>query len=172
MVKEIVKQVIICDRCGRQLAAGEKIGYVAVHQRLEVHGDAVNKNEFEEMDFCEKCLCDITRYVACNPAGTAESEKDIVPQAVPMPEKAGKAVGLEEKAQQKKKTAAVAPAQTKRTCRRSIDYGKILALSNAGWDNKKIAEEMGMTCQQVSDAKWKAKKKQEAGKLVLGDNYL
>ncbi len=160
MVKEIVKHVIICDRCGKQLVTGEKIGYVAVHQRLEVHGDAVNKNEFEEMDFCEKCLCDITRYVACGPAEMEGFGNDGLTAL-----RDGKIPEKEEK------KAAVAPAQTKKTQRRSIDYGKILALSDAGWDNKKIAEEMGMTCQQVSDAKWKAKKKREAGELRLGDDY-
>lgn len=154
MVKEIVKQVIICDRCGKQLLTGEKIGYVEVHQRLEPHGDAINKNEFEDMDFCEECLCDITRYVACSP----RKDKQDKTEMVSIPENPDKV----------DKTENGSSCAGTTACKRTIDYGKILALSNAGWDNKKIAEEMGMTPQQVSDAKWKAKKKQEAGTLILG----
>ena len=47
------------------------------------------------------------------------------------------------------------PKQTespkKPTVKRSIDRGKVMALHNAGWSNKKIADEMGCT----SPAVWK-----------------
>lgn len=153
MVKEIVKQVIICDRCGKQLLTGEKIGYVAVHERLEVHGDAVNTNEFEEMDFCEECLCAITRFVAFNPNREMAGEEKTEPLGTGIISRKKKKMLLEAEGRKD------APVESDIKERKQIDYGKIMALSNAGWTNKQIAEEMGMILQQVYDAKYKARKK-------------
>lgn len=64
----MIKQTIICDRCGKEIkvADGEKIGYVAINQRARWHGDLINNNEFEDEDFCEKCLIKIMRFVTVN----------------------------------------------------------------------------------------------------------
>lgn len=35
---------------------------------------------------------------------------------------------------------------------KETDYGKIMALRRAGWDNAKIADEMGMTQTEFKDA--------------------
>lgn len=47
--------------------------------------------------------------------------------------------------------------------RRKIDYGKIMALHNAGWSNQKIANEMGMTYNAVATAISNYKKKMKEG---------
>lgn len=54
-----------------------------------------------------------------------------------------------------KKTKATAKAESKpeeKPVRRKIDYGKIMALHNAGWNNAKIADEMDMTKESVAVA--------------------
>ncbi|MCM1090565.1 MAG: hypothetical protein NC092_04580 [Butyrivibrio sp.] len=43
--------------------------------------------------------------------------------------------------------------------RNPIDYGKIAALRNAGWGNKEIADEMGMTRKDVATAICKCRKR-------------
>ncbi|MCH5261618.1 MAG: hypothetical protein J1F42_01770 [Lachnospiraceae bacterium] len=48
--------------------------------------------------------------------------------------------------------------------RQKIDYGKIMALHNAGWSNQKIADEMGMTYGAVATAISTYKKKVGGGK--------
>lgn len=48
--------------------------------------------------------------------------------------------------------------------RKKIDYGKIMALHNAGWPNQKIADEMGMTYGAVATAISTYKKKVGGGK--------
>lgn len=48
--------------------------------------------------------------------------------------------------------------------RKKIDYGKIMALHNAGWSNQKIADEMGMTYGAVATAISTYKKKVGGGK--------
>lgn len=52
--------------------------------------------------------------------------------------------------------------ETKKT-RQRIDYGKIMALHNAGWNNSKIADEMGMTYNAVATAISTYKKKMRVG---------
>lgn len=47
--------------------------------------------------------------------------------------------------------------------RRRIDYGKIMALHDAGWNNAKIADEMGMSKASVATAISVHKKKMEKG---------
>ena len=46
------------------------------------------------------------------------------------------------------------PPRPKPSCKRRIDYPKIMALHNAGWGNSKIADEMGMTRSSVTQAIW------------------
>lgn len=54
-------------------------------------------------------------------------------------------------------------SKSKKT-RQRIDYGKIMALHNAGWPNQKIADEMGMTYGAVATAISTYKKKVGGGK--------
>ena len=161
----MIKQVVVCDRCGKEIPEGKKIGYVAVFQRTEPMGDFVGNNEFSDMDFCEECLCEITKFVAVKTEmpEMAKKEKLIVPAINEMlyTEANVQKKPNDARKEHKVKTdvAAVAPAQSSKR----IDYGKIKALSDAGWNAAKIAEEMGMTPQAVYDAKYKIK----AGKVKV-----
>lgn len=180
----MVKYIILCDRCGRHQEAVSKMERVSI----------IYQGELKNMDFCGNCLndikrymekgnrIDIGRYMGCgkNAAGRNGKSEEIQHnfQNGDTENKnedtengntdTQKQNGSEEKVNGKpeKKVAAVPKRRGK------TDYGKILALANAGWDNAKIADEMGMTPQQVAGAKYAAKKKLENGTLTLGgDNH-
>lgn len=54
------------------------------------------------------------------------------------------------------------PEKTEQKGRKRIDIGKIMALKNAGWSNIKIADEMGMTANNVAQVIYQHKKKCES----------
>lgn len=61
-------------------------------------------------------------------------------------------------------------AEQPKVQRKRIDYGKIMALKNAGWDNGKIADEMHMSKASVSQAVSKCKKMRMEGHLDEAEN--
>lgn len=128
---------IICDRCGAEIKPG-KIGYVALNFREVLGGEFVANNLFEDFHFCSTCMEGISDYIT-NPG---KNEKAEIPT--------------------KKEPAETAPP-AKKPAQNRIDYGKIMALKNAGWSNIKIADEMGMTNVAVAQAIYMYKKKHEAG---------
>lgn len=73
-----------------------------------------------------------------DPVGAAEPPNDEIPSDTP------KGSGTEKQEPKKRKR---------------IDYGKIMALRNAGWSNEKIADEMHMTKASVATAISTYKKK-------------
>lgn len=124
------KTVLICDRCGKEIPEGENPGYIYLGSRNRDNGDILQDScEFESNDYCEACMIEVTKYVACG-AADAEDKKNTV-------------------------KAVKAPKPESTLPRRKIDYGKIEALANAGWSNKAIAEEMGMTTKQITDARYR-----------------
>lgn len=71
----------------------------------------------------------------------------------------------------KKNPAAMNPdseskPEKKPEAKKKVDIGKIMALKNAGWTNKSIAEEMGMTQNAVAVQVCTYRKKQAAEKGV------
>lgn len=115
---------IICDRCGAEIT-GDRIGYVAAGWKAPSDNSFLNKNPYEHADFCEFCMNVI---VACI------DNVDIVreePEAVEDP--------VEEEPEPVKK------APQKKT----VDKGKVGALSKAGWSNAKIADEMGVSSERI-----------------------
>lgn len=124
------KTVLICDRCGKEIPEGTNPGYIYLGNRNRENGDVLQDPcEFESNDYCEACMIDITKYIACGAAGKEDNKPAVEPAK---------------------------PAKTESTpTRRKIDYGKIEALANAGWSNKAIAEEMGMTNKQIADARYR-----------------
>ncbi len=173
----MVKHIIICDRCGRHQEAVSKMERVSI----------IYQGGLKNMDFCANCLndikrymekgnrIDIGRYMGCGKDAAGRNGKSEETQHNFRNGDTGngnrnieKQNGREEKAKGKaEKKAAAVPERRGKT-----DYGKILALANAGWDNAKIADEMGMTPQQIAGAKYTAKKKLENGTLTLGgDNH-
>lgn len=83
------------------------------------------------------------------PVGAAEPSNDEIPS------NCTKGSGTEK---QEPREAKEKPKKRKR-----IDYGKIMALRNAGWSNEKIADEMRMTKASVATAISTYKKKHAGG---------
>lgn len=124
------KTILICDRCGKEIPEGMNPGYIYLGSRNRESQEVLQDPcEFENNDYCESCLIDITKHIACG----AADKKDNKPAVEP---------------------AKPTKAESTPT-RRKIDYGKIEALANAGWSSKDIAEEMGMTTKQVVDARYR-----------------
>lgn len=132
---------IICDRCGAEIKPG-KIGCIALNFRETVGGEFVAANLFEDFHFCSACMEKIADYIS-NPA---KSEKAKTPTKEEPAKATAQKPGKDDKATKPK---------------RRIDYGKIMALHNAGWNNAKIADEMGMTRTAVAQAIYMYKKKHE-----------
>ena len=63
------------------------------------------------------------------------------------------------------KPDALARPTKKPPAKRRVDYGKIMALKNAGWSNAKIADEMGMTQGAVATALSTYRKKMREEKV-------
>ena len=118
---------IICDRCGEEIPDAGYYGYIALHYREQYDCDSVyGENEFEKWHLCRDCMNEIREFIKFRPA----QEKIPVP-AAEQP-KAGK-VNLD--------NFEAVPVRR----RRKVDYGKILALADAGWPVKKIASEMNVS---------------------------
>lgn len=110
------KMVYICDRCRQPITdAGASIVPVFFDPDS---GRQMEKSrvEMEDLHFCVECVCRIMENVI---SLCAEEPQD----------------ASETEAGHKGN-----PAQAK--AKKTLDIGKVMALHKAGWDNKKIAEEM------------------------------
>ena len=84
--------------------------------------------EAKYLDLCVECTRNLERFFQ-KPSAT-EQESHIQPKSEDLPKQE----------EEKKKPGP----------KRTIDYGKIEALANAGWRNVQIAEEMNLSSGQVS----------------------
>lgn len=116
---------IICDRCGDVIADTGKVGYISLLHRQGAAGALEGDNEFEQCHFCDICMGQVGEFIRHPPGDTTEPVRDPPAAGEPSPQ-AGAGRG-------------------KKGRNRSIDYGKIMALKEARWSSKRIAEEMGMT---------------------------
>ena len=140
---------ILCDRCGKEITDG-KVGYIATNWRCMKDGSLLQDNPHEEKHFCESCMEEIEGFVIKPPENVIKTEENVTEQ----PKSVSK-----QKASKQKKSNSDSGEQRKR---RSIDIGKIMALRNAGWKNKDIADEMRMDPQAVAQAIYLHKKRQES----------
>lgn len=53
---------IICDRCGAEIT-GDRIGYVAAGWKAPSDKSFIQNNPYEHMDFCERCMMEITAFI-------------------------------------------------------------------------------------------------------------
>lgn len=107
----MIKTICICDKCGREIPPGEKIGYLAWNIRDKLDGDLTQENPYENNHYCLDCMGEIGKFIEDAPKSP-----------------------------------------------RRIDYGKIMALRDAGWTAKAIGEEMKMSESAVYQAISKIKK--------------
>lgn len=125
---------IICNRCGADITNKDAFGEITVKLHESPDFDTPFKwmvGEAEDEHYCQECAEKIAQFI--HTPLTAEPETESPQQ---------------EKKSEGKQSGA----------RKQIDYGKIAALRNAGWDNSKIANEMHMTKAAVAQAVCKCRK--------------
>lgn len=123
---------IICNRCGADITDRKAFGEIMVKLHETPEFDTPFKwvaGENGDEHYCQECVEKIARFIHTPP--TAEPEVEPSTQKKKYAEKQGG---------------------------KRIDYGKIAALRNAGWDNGKIADEMHMTKGAVAQAVSKCRK--------------
>lgn len=150
---------ISCDRCGKVIE-GYPVCIMPEYIDRETGGIRPDDEEkipdwAEEMldkDFCEECTKKIVRYAI---GGMKENPdfKKAVDEMVN---------GSVKKKDQEEEADREADPKEKPAGRQKLDAGKIMALTKAGWNAQKIAEEMGVNAQAIYDVRYRLKKE---GKL-------
>jgi len=140
-------QITKCDRCGAEIEKTKSKFRVQIEDKMCLAEDEVIE------DLCDHCRNELCRFLSM-----ADYYWDTH-------DPSGGDLPAEDQARQQEKNDK---EKKKGTPRRTVDYGKLLALRNAGWSLKKIAEEVHMTESGVSLAIRKAKEeklKNEGGNL-------
>lgn len=134
---------IQCNRCKKEINGNQKVGFIQFSCEnpfenipIQHMSDILNREHY-----CEDCMDEIWNFMQNKPA-VSSVLVDEEPKELKEP---------------KEKEQKEEPKQ-----RYKIDYGKIMALKNAGWPVSKIAEEMGMAAQAVSTAIYQYKNRTEA----------
>lgn len=130
---------IICDRCGADITAAEKTGYISMNWRAARGGDLVSKNPYEDCDFCQACMEDIVKVIDFKIV-PAREETDSGNTR-----EEGRSIPVEPDDEEEIEVVE----RIKGNPKRKIDKGKVGALAKAGWSNKDIASEMGITAERV-----------------------
>lgn len=151
---------IMCNRCGVDMTDDKAFGEITIKAHESPDFDTSFRwiiGESEGEHYCEKCMEEITEFIRdpgqfakalLAPVGAAEPPDDKIPSD------AQEGSGRENQRAQ---------GATEKKARKKIDYGKVMALKRAGWDNAKIADEMGMTKASVATAISTYKKKLAGG---------
>lgn len=129
----------VCDRCGSILPPGARAGYVCLDHQAPAIGDLEGKNPCDKMHFCADCMREIRDFVMNPPESVSEQPENVT--------------------EQPENVIEPGPPEKKKEGRKRVDYGKIMALRDAGWDAAKIADEMQMTKAAVYTAISTFKKK-------------
>lgn len=149
---------IYCNRCKKELDRNNKIGYIALNYRRSYLGDLVGDNQYEDMDFCTECMDALKAFLSETPAEHPARHNESVETASQSQESE---TDQPKELFREPKDGTLKP-EGKKT-RQRLDYGKIMALHNAGWSNAKIADEMGMTYAAVATAISTYKRKMKVG---------
>lgn len=150
---------IQCNRCGKEIDGSQKVGYIHFGCMLPFdHVTIVPDDDMlKRTHYCEDCMTEIWNFMQNKPEeNISESSITLYANGEPVcevPTHSGISITP---AEPEKKSKAEEPKH-----RYKIDYGKIMALKNAGWSVSKIAEEMGMAAQAVSTAIYQYKKRTE-----------
>ena len=130
---------IICDRCGANITAAEKTGHISMNWRAARRGDPVPKNPYKDCDFCQACMEDIAKVIDFKIV-PAREETDSGNTR-----EEGRSIPVEPDDEEEIEVVE----RIKGNPKRKIDKGKVGALAKAGWSNKDIASEMGVTAERV-----------------------
>lgn len=183
---------ILCDRCGSEMTNSSLIGYLSLNFKEGLDGDLM-RNPLENNHYCMSCMSKIHEFIDARPnielaepaqlelsepgkaepelvpdAEPGETESDMLPEPAPEPLPEVKAESepmpkTKAKSTVKPPDMLSASPEPNKPKRRTIDYGKIMALKNAGWSREQIADEMGMTPNAVSNAVYMYNKKKGKG---------
>lgn len=151
-----------CDRCGKDLTKERRIGYIAINARDKADGDLVEDNEFEKCHYCQKCISAVKRFLISAPdeaCAEPKSDENTQNETEIVQNEPENTQNETEIAQNEPENDQIDPADGKAGKRKRIDIGKIMALRNANWQVKDIADEMHLTPLQVSQAIYNYKKK-------------
>lgn len=132
-----------CDRCGKQFIpdAQHKVGWIGMTWRIPETDDLESGvTPYEHCDFCESCMKAISDFIE----EEAPPEVEIVVNEPPATEEDGEAPQKAEEPSKPKKAKKNPPKA------KGIDKGKIKALHDAGWNASKIADEMGVSPQNIN----------------------
>lgn len=147
---------IICDRCGKEIPAAGRAGFLSWNFRDGYRGGLMQANALEGMDYCETCMKTIFDFIISGPKDPDGSEGS----SAEGPDAAETADPGEKEGVCGKPAGSSIPEKKTGMCREkarmprknSIDMGKVMALRNARWSYGKIADEMGMSKQSVCNA--------------------
>lgn len=147
---------IICDRCGKEIGDGN-VGYIATNWRSMTDGNLLGDNPHEEKHFCKECMKEIEEFVIKTTENVIKTSESVSETSESV-SKGAESVSACEK--------PPAEQEEPKGKRRQIDVGKIMALKNAGWKNKDIADEMHMEPQAVANVIYQQKRKIQLGGTV------
>lgn len=153
---------IVCDRCGKEIPAAGRTGFLSWNFRDGYRGDLMQENALEDRDYCETCMETIFDFINRGHSGTdgsggSSSAEGPGPVRTTVPREKTGAGGESAGSSLPKKKTGVCLEKVPKPRRNSIDMGKVMALRDAGWSYGKIADEMGMSKQSVCNAisRWK-----------------
>ena len=150
---------IICDKCGVEITGNP---FVVTLEHVGREEDAPVIGETYKLDLCEKCADKLRSWKAVHAsAGVVPERKTPDPGEKEIFEELSEG---EEDIPEEKQIEELPPLEVPKTTRKktksdTVDIGKMVALRNAGWTYKQIAEEMKLTDKQVSNYLYNAKKR-------------
>lgn len=141
----MVKMVYYCDKCGREIEGAPAT--------IKFSSSILTSSN----DFCEDCYA-LAADALQSWMDEEEQEEDevlLVSEQLDEEEEEPEEEQEEDEEEEEEKPEPLSKARKER---REIDRGKIMALTRAGWDARKIADEMGCTQQTVYQVRYLAKK--------------
>lgn len=148
---------IICDRCNKEISDGN-IGYIATNWRSAEDGSLLGDNPHEAKHFCSSCMKEFEEFVIKSSENVIKTAENVSETAESVSKEVESVPDAEEQAPEQEESKGK---------RRQIDVGKIMALKNAGWKNKDIADEMHMEPQAVANVIYQQKKKEQSAGAIM-----
>ena len=159
-------RIIKCDRCGREIPQGTKIGYVAVNWRAPSDDSFMLDNPYEHMDFCQDCMKDIVTVIEFNikvevgyasvDAGAEEVEDGSEEDPVDNDDD-----DEDEEEEEEPEPEPDPPPVVKK----GVNYTKLRELVKGGKEPREIAEELGITMKQYYYARKRAEQLYIQGRI-------
>ena len=147
----MVKKIIICDYCKKEIAGD--VVHIFANTVDSKTGDIITDLDAgqNERDYHTDCAKKILNF-ANGLSKSEETKKDTVIMDGKEYTKLNDVKELED-----------SDKEVKKTRKKKLDIGKIMALKKAGWSYEKIADEMGTTKASIASTIYAYKKKMKKG---------